>query len=180
MEVGGPLVHHSRTSLVHRFMESNYSHLFQIDSDIIWKASDFLKALALSTKMEVVCATYPAKTDNPIFFVRTDSPDGVVESNEYGCLPIRGAGLGFTVTQRKVIEALYSVAPKRYYHGYKEPIPRVFRCDEDGLDARGEDMAFFADIRKLGYKVHLDPTISLGHIGSKVYSASVANHIVPQ
>ena len=37
----------------------------------------------------------------------------------------------------------------------------------------GEDMAFFEDLQKLGYKVHLDPSIELGHIGRKVYTGKI-------
>lgn len=177
MEVGGSLVHHSRTSLVHRFMQSDYSRLFWVDSDITWKAKDFLKLLALSTQMDVVCGAYPTKSLPPKFLLRTDNPDEPVESNEHGCLPIRGVGLGFSVVTRKVIEELYNRAPKRIYPFSTEPVPRVFRCDEEGLEVRGEDMAFFADIRGLGYSVNLDPTISLGHIGPHIYSASVAGYI---
>lgn len=177
-EVGGSIVTHSRNALIHRFMETDYSRMFCVDSDISWKAADFLKLLALSAKMDVVCGAYPTKSDNPVFFIRTDTPDGIVESNEYGCLPIKGIGLGFTVISRKVIEELCSKAPKRIFPFSKEPVPRVFRLDEEGIEARGEDMAFFADIRELGYPVYLDPAISLGHIGPKTYTASVADFIV--
>ncbi len=180
MEVGGSLVHHSRTSLVHRFMQSDYTVLFQIDSDVIWEATDFLKFVALSTKMDVVCGSYPTKSLPPKFLLRTDKPGEAIESNEYGCLPIRGIGLGFTVCTRKVIEDLYNRAPKRIYPFSPDPVPRVFRCDEEGMEVRGEDMAFFADIRDLGYSVNLDPTVTLGHIGPHVYSASVAQFIEAQ
>jgi hypothetical protein len=67
-------------------------------------------------------------------------------------------------------------------------VREVFRCDtvplnrlgEEGkcppelvgqpiYGRRGEDMAFFADLRDLGYTVWLYPNIQLGHIGTKTY-----------
>jgi hypothetical protein len=44
-----------------------------------------------------------------------------------------------------------------------------------GADAeeRGEDAIFFSDVRALGYKVWIDPTIRLGHVGPKIYEGCV-------
>ena len=79
------------------------------------------------------------------------------------------------VIDRKVIEQLSANAPLRKYPFQPEKIPRVFRCDNDGDEERGEDIAFFSDIGDLGYTVNLDPSVELGHIGSKVYSGSIAS-----
>ncbi len=175
LEVGGSLVHHSRTALVHQFLKTECSHLFWVDSDITWEASDFLRLSALATKMEVVCGAYPTKTEPSVFFMRYESSK--LKENQYGCLEINGVGIGFTVIQRKVIQQLYDKAPKRKYPWADELIPRVFRCDDEGIEARGEDMAFFSDVRDLGYHIHLDPRIKLGHIGPKVYSGVIATKL---
>ena len=60
---------------------------------------------------------------------------------------------------------------------------KIFRTDEIatetakrlGADAeeRGEDAIFFSDVRALGYKVWIDPSIKLGHVGPKIYEGSV-------
>ncbi len=173
MEVGGSLVHHSRTSLVHQFLKTDHNRMFWVDSDITWKPDDFLRFLALSTKMEVVCGAYLTKTTPSIFFLNYEQ--GVLEANEYGCLSVKGAGLGFTVVQRKVIEELYAKAPLRKYPWSEDLIPKVFRMDEEGIAERGEDMAFFSDIRDLGYSINVDPSITLGHIGPYVYSGSLSS-----
>ncbi len=154
-------------------MKTDFSHLFWVDSDIVWDEKDFLKLLALGTKMEIVCGAYPVKQDPPIFFMRY-GPESE-KANEYGCSVIHGIGMGFSVIQRKVIAELYAKAPKRKYPWCDELVPSVFRCDDEGIEARGEDMAFFSDARDLGYLIHLDPMISLGHIGSKVYRGEIAS-----
>jgi hypothetical protein len=76
--------------------------------------------------------------------------------------------MGFTCIRREVMQHLYVTAPKLIYGGGEE-MPRVFRCDDDGENERGEDYAFFADVREAGYKVYADATVTVGHVGSKVY-----------
>jgi hypothetical protein len=171
MQVGGSLVHHSRTKCAHLFLKSECNRLFWIDSDIVWSPQDFCRLLAMSTKMECVSAIYPSKSDPADFYLRCDDINAPIEANEFGCLPLKGLGLGFTVVHRKVIEELSEKAPKRKINGIDELIPSIFRLDHEGDEERGEDMAFFSDVRALGYKVHLDPAISLGHIGPKEYRA---------
>jgi hypothetical protein len=38
---------------------------------------------------------------------------------------------------------------------------------------RGEDMNFFDDAKKLGFDLWVEPKITLGHIGAKIYNASI-------
>lgn len=176
---GSSLVHHARTKTAHSFLKSNFKRLFWIDSDIVWRAEDFLKLVALSTKMECVCASYPLRHDPIEFNLNVESVTTPMLMNQYGCLPVKGAGLGFTIVQRKVMEELAAKAPKlKFPTTGDELVANIFRCDDsDGL-ARGEDMAFFADVLDLGYTVNLDPTIELGHIGSKEYTGSIIDHLV--
>jgi hypothetical protein len=163
------LVHHARTLLTDVFMtRKNASHIFWIDSDIQWKPEDFLRILAHAQKHPVVCGVYPRRRDPPAYFIKfppgtekdPPRPDGLVE--------IEATGMGFTCIRREVMQHLYVTAPKLIYGGGEE-MPRVFRCDDDGENERGEDYAFFADVREAGYKVYADATVTVGHVGSKVY-----------
>jgi hypothetical protein len=178
LQVGSSLVTHARSKIAHQFLKSDKQLLFWVDSDMEWKGKDFLRLCALATKMDVVCGAYPAKQDPPVFFLDRAS-QGELEANEYGCLQMGGTGLGFTVVNRRVIEALSEAAPKLKFNGSEEPIAHIFRCDEHDGYARGEDMAFFADVKAAGFGVFLDPTVTLGHIGSKTYTASIADMLRP-
>jgi hypothetical protein len=178
LQVGNSLVTHARSKIANEFLKSDKSLLFWVDSDIEWNASDFIRLCALATKMDVVGGAYPAKKD-PIVFFLDPSSGGEIESNEYGCLKIGGWGMGFTVMNRRVIEAMAKRSPKLKFNGSDEPIASMFRCDEIDGYARGEDMAFFADIKELGFEAFLDPSVTLGHIGSKTYSASISDMLRP-
>lgn len=178
LQVGNSLVTHARSKIAHTFLKSDKSLLFWVDSDIEWEAKDFLRLCALATKMDIVGGAYPAKKD-PIVFFLDPSSGGEIESNEYGCLKIGGWGMGFTVVNRRVIEAVAGKSPKLKFNGSDEPIASMFRCDEIDGYARGEDMAFFADVKDLGFEAFLDPSVTLGHIGSKTYTASIADMLRP-
>jgi hypothetical protein len=166
------LVHHSRSLAAHTFMRSRHNRLFWIDSDIVWRAADFVRLLEHSLKVDCVCAAYPVKREAPAFYVRfTESK----ELDEDGLISIRGTGLGFCCVARGVIETLTEKAPKLRFTGKPEPMASIFRCDEENGEARGEDMAFFADCLAAGFRVKADPTIQLTHLGVKEYSGRLAD-----
>ncbi len=190
--VGGDTVVTARSMSADAFLRSNCTHLFFIDSDMSWKAADFMKFVALATKMECVIAPYTSKGDPPAFMMNLNDgrpfEDGgiALTMNEWGCLPVRGLGLGFCIVQRHVIEKLAEKSPKLKYPTLDRPIARVFTTDSiaatDPLyeDWRGEDMNFLARIKdELGYQVWMDPTVELGHIGPKEYKACLMDHLKP-
>lgn len=170
---GCSLVDRARTKIVHEFLKTDADRLFMLDSDMVWTPADALRLLALSTQMKMVGALYPMKSDPPTFQFNWDEER--LHPNEFGCLPILGMGLGFAIVQRSVIEALAKQAPKLVYPAESEREARVFRCTDDGNEYSGEDMAFCADVRALGHEVWVDPEITLGHVGTKVYCAPFRN-----
>jgi hypothetical protein len=166
---GGSVVTSARSKVANLFLESDCDRLFWIDSDIVWTADDFLTILALSTELECVGATYPTKEMPPKFMINVLDKTAEMETNDHGCFEVKGFGLGFTCVQRKVMEQLAEKSPKLIFPGSHDPIPHMFREDADNGAFRGEDMAFFADVRALGYKVNLYPHINLGHVGPHVF-----------
>lgn len=166
------VVNWGRDDVIDSFMKSSARKLFWIDSDMTWTPDQFIRLLALSKLHAVVGASYVAKTDRPTFFVKYDQSKPI-PTNKYGMLEVEGLGLGFTVVDRDVIEDLVWKAPKLFDEVGNREIAQVFRTDSIDGKRRGEDMAFFADIRALGYKVHLDPEIDLGHVGIKEYRGSI-------
>lgn len=189
---GSSIVEVARNKCVHLFLQSERNRLIFIDSDITWNPADLVKLLALSTKLEVVGASYPRKADPLVFAVQGFDVNDGVTLGEYGCIDCGrgGFGLGFTVIQRKVIEELAAEAPTTILPDMKDtPIPEIFRdgsvptarstlAGADG-EFTGEDMNFFYDVYDLGYKVWMDPHIRLGHVGPKVFEASFLDMLKP-
>jgi hypothetical protein len=170
MVLGSSVIQWARDEVVDIFLKSSATRLFWIDSDMVWEPEQFMRLLALSQRMDVVCAAYPAKVEQPTFYLNHEQQ---MEQNEYGMLEIKGVGLGFTVMSRKVVEELAANAPRIFDEAGNRDMAAVFRVDSIDGKRRGEDMAFFSDIRNLGYKVWLDPEIDLGHVGQKVYRGTI-------
>lgn len=159
----------ARSQVIDSFLKGTSSRLFWIDSDVVWEPGDFLRLLAFSNTMDVVCGAYPMKVPKRQFCIK--HPDlKSFELNDLGCVKIEGTGLGFVVMTREVVERVAATKPRlKDMHGVETA--DVFRLDALDQHSRGEDQAFFADIRELGYDVWLDPTLQLGHVGSFVYRA---------
>lgn len=166
---GSSIVTDARSVVVHHFLASDKKYLFWIDSDVSWHPNDFLKVLALATSYSVVAGTYPLKRDSKEFVIRTDSEPYAV--NQHGLVRVEGLGLGFTCVKREVIERLAETKPMVHLEGPNLHVRDVFRLENLGGRRFGEDMAFFSDVRDLGYDVWLDPTLEIGHVGAKEYLA---------
>lgn len=173
MEVSG-IVDVARDGVLDTFLESDCEKLFWIDSDIVWSKEQFFRLLALSTRVDVVGATYPFKKDTPeqVFCVNMDAG---AKSEQFGLIPINGMGLGFTIMDRKVVEKIAATKPRFTNHLNGREMAKVFRVDIVDGSLRTEDMAFFHDIREAGYTVWLDPTIDLGHIGEKEWQGTFSS-----
>lgn len=167
---GSSLVHHARSKIAWYYRwRTICTHIFWVDSDIAWRAEDFLRLLAIGTVKECVTGSYPGRREGAGHFVRFLGEEAAAD--EHGLLPIKDTGLGFACVQRRVIEELANKAPQARFPDCNdgEPIAHIFRMGMDGEMAMGEDYAFWADVRALGYGVYVDPTIRLGHIGPKVF-----------
>jgi len=171
------IVEWARDEVADLFLKTDSNRLFLIDSDIIWKADDFIKMLALSQINKVVCATYTAKIERPTFYVLTEGEE--IDIDNYGLLDIKGAGLGFTCVHREVIEKLAEKAPRVHDDIEDKDLANIFKVGitEDGKRL-GEDMYFFRDIKELGYDIKLDPNISLGHHGGRVYKGNISDALL--
>ena len=162
----------NRSSVANEFLKSDFNVLFWIDQDMVWKPEDFIRILVLSTKMDIVGATYVYKNDQMDFVVSKAQEN---TWNEYGCIPCEGLGLGFVAMTRKVIQTMADRAPEVNFANLGAETKRfkyMFHPGPYDGTYQGEDITFFRECREAGFQPYLDPTITLGHAGTKVYSAS--------
>jgi len=169
---GSSLVHKARMELAHVFLKSDKNRLFWIDSDMGWTPDNFMRILALSSKLDVVGATYSARMEPAKFFVRMNDPvEFDAEKTPYGLFSVLGMGLGFTCVSRRVMEVLAARAPKFIDNDGQEKAEVFWTGVRDGK-FYGEDMAFFKDIKEVGFDVWMDPQIKLKHVGPKEYTGN--------
>lgn len=169
-QIGGTLCG-GRNVAVADFLSGEANRLLFIDSDLIFKPDDVIRLLAMSTVMDIVLAAYPTRQEPMGFFIRV--PDGQkIPFNEHGCAAIDGMGIGLSVLHRRVLEDLSAKAPLIRYMT-QDGLPWVFKFEVHDGQFRGEDIGFFEDAKKLGYQCWLDPTITPGHLGRKIFMAPV-------
>ena len=166
---GASIVTEARNKVLDAYFKTDCSRLFWIDSDIVWREEDFLRMLVLSEEMPVLCASYPHKRLDERHTIRLLDGEPIV--NEFGCRQVAGTGLGFTVVRREVLDKL--VFRRVFDEVQGEDIPDVFRVDtvlrSGRCTRRGEDIAFFSDLRDLGCEIWHDPSVKLGHVGMHVF-----------
>ena len=173
---GCSVVTMARNRVVDSFLKTDYRALFWIDSDIAWRPEDFLRLLALTDEVDVVGALYPMKS-NDVIVPTAFSRRGEFDMNKFGLLHANGMGLGFCVMKREVVEKVAATKPKVIDRLGALEMADVFRLDTFKGYFRGEDMAFFADIRDEGFSVWVDPTIRVQHIGEKAYSEDIVKYL---
>jgi hypothetical protein len=159
----------NRDFVLDEFLQGDWDKLLWIDSDMVWKHEDFATMVALSCLpgVDVVMAPYPAKTETLRYHF--DIPEGAKKHPDIDLIECNGGGLGFTIVNRKPLEDLTAGMPKVVFPGTGDEFRRVFRFDAPNGVLRGEDYAFFADLRALGHTVWLAPFIELGHVGTKTW-----------
>lgn len=165
IEVSG-IVQAGRDCVLDDFLKSDFDKLFWIDSDMVWKVDDFFKMVALSTRYDIVCASYPLKRDGPKSFVCKYQGE-TLPRDPLGLCEVDGVGLGFTIISRNVAEAVVKDKPRVTDQMTGREMAAAFRVDIHEGNRRTEDMAFFADAQEAGFKIMMDPEIELGHIGEK-------------
>jgi hypothetical protein len=172
--VGCSLVTWARNVVAGEFLKTDFTHLFWIDSDIVWTPNDFFRLVGFGAVHDIIGATYPFKSDPPQVVVNTVGNPGEYQINGYGNVKVKSLGLGFTIVQRAVIEKLAASKPVA-----KDAINNIECADIFRIGRRkngemvGEDIAFFDDARELGFCAWLDPSITLGHVGQKTYRCDV-------
>ena len=177
----GALISSNRNIAAAQFMnDERATHLLFIDSDIIWKAEQVMKLLALTTIKEydydVVTLPYPIKQDEPSFHLALG--DGEVERTKHGLIRTYGAGCGFMMITKDALRKVeakypdlkyYNRKQQKWMHGYFTEgfFDPLFLEDGKGKLYCGEDVSFCRRLIESGGKLWFDPSETLTHVGSK-------------
>ena len=172
------MVQKGRDILTAKFLRTKYSHILWLDADVDWKAEDVLRLL--SHDKDIVCGIYPKKRfpiEYPIVWTEDDK-----DADEDGLVEIVGAGAGFLLIKREVMEKMVEAYPEKKYiaHDAIQEKDQYLDLEVYGLwDTYieneiffGEDIAFLERWRAIGGKVLLDTKVYLKHIGSYTYEES--------
>lgn len=165
----------SRNRLVRDFLETDCEQLIFLDVDVFWLESDLKKLI--EHRADIVAGIYPLKSEDEDYPV---APlPGERWADEDGLVEVAGVPTGFLKIRRRVLEKLYSTVPQHRSRedGYgRMMIPVIFERSLNGISRRGGDYEFCVKARNSGFKVYVDPSMQLGHVGQKFFHGCLGHH----
>jgi hypothetical protein len=158
------LVQRARNSLFQLALTGGYDDLFFIDSDCEWDPEWFLRLL--KRPEPIVGGALIKKTQTEGYTVKLTDKN-LKYSQDQKLIEVDGVGTGFMKISRFALEKLWDISEPYISEGEEH---RMI-CDLKILngDLISEDYVIADKWRGLGYKIWLDPTITLNHIGVKKY-----------
>lgn len=153
------LIPRARDRAAHAFLSGDCDKLFTIDADIQWTVEDFRRIV--TSPHDITGGVYALK-GFPSAANFNREKDGSV----------RHLPTGFLCVTRRVFEKLKLTSLS--YQGKNAAGDSVFYsqfypCGVYGIEYESEDWAFCRKAREAGFSLHLDETVTLGHVGSHVY-----------
>jgi glycosyltransferase involved in cell wall biosynthesis len=166
------LIQRARNSLVRLALQGGYDDLFFIDSDCEWEPEWFFRLL--ERPEPIIGGALIKKSEKEGYTVKLVNKE-LVYSEDKNLIEVDGVGTGFMKISRFALEKLWEISDPYMSEGEEH---RMI-CDikvENG-DLISEDYILGNKWKNLGYKVWLDPTITLNHIGIKKYKGNFKNFI---
>lgn len=181
---GGCDVAHARNLMLHEFLTRTDCGIFlQIDSDIAFQPEHVLMLLERMKEVEICAGSYPLKgsVHRGSFGLWSKPAEiglGLLEVGELctGFLAVRHSVFSHLIQQHP--ESEYRIDDIRFRGETGHEIFAMGPIEARDWEGNGkpyrrrmsEDFMFSMRARDAGYKLHLDPQIQLGHIGSFDFS----------
>jgi len=166
------LVQRARNSLFRLALQGNYDDLFFIDSDCEWNPEWFFRLL--DRPEPIVGGALIKKSENEGYTVKlTDKK--LKYSNDNKLIEVDGVGTGFMKVSRFALKKLWEISD--VYTSEGEEHRMICDIKVENGDLISEDFVIANKWKSLGYKIWLDPTITLNHIGTKKYKGNFNNFI---
>lgn len=170
------LVQRARNDVVAVALELECDDLIFIDSDIEWYPEWIYKLL--DYKEDVVGGTYPKKTDSeelyPVY-----NPSMNYQKQENGLIEIDALATGFLKLNRKALQYLWDSTPEYIEYEKNNTVRRMIF--DIGISENkalvSEDMSMCFKLKKGGFKIWLDPSMTCAHNGVKKYVGNFESFI---
>ncbi len=165
----------SRNRLVRDFLETDCEQLVFLDTDVSWTPEELKKLI--EHDRDIVAGVYPRRADEQPFPVKTLPGERWADAD--GLVEVEGVPTGFLKIKRHVFETLSKGVP---HHNLSDDapgrasIPIIFERALNGKSRVGGDIEFCRKARAAGFKVYVDPMMSLGHLGVKHYQGCLGHY----
>jgi SAM-dependent methyltransferase len=169
-KTGDGLVSRARSVVVSRWWAETDDPVFlMIDDDITFSVDDADRIVRHTLATEgIVCAAYPIRNGAHLAVRGGGDAEGKISFGpDRPLVEIEYAATGFMAVHRKVVDALIPTLDLCHADqawAFWPLFTPMTAPMGDALAYLSEDWAFCHRARELGFKVHLDPTIKLGHL----------------
>lgn len=184
------LIPRARNLLVSMFLQTDFTHLLFIDSDIEFDPNDVVKML--DHDKDILCGIYPKKeinwervsqaarsgaptdklqynTATPVIQVLKDKDYSNVDFTKP--VEIKYGPTGMMLVKRSVFETLSDKVPSHKHQNPNEPNLSVFfDTSIKGDEYLSEDYHFCDIWRETGGKIYAAPWVKMNHVGRYKYS----------
>lgn len=172
----------ARNWLVSEFYAGDYTDLVFVDTDQAWNAGEICRLLEY--QVDVVGAVARMKREPEEYrlnWLGQDEAKGkpfTVTKDDNGLIEVESIGTCFMRITRKVITKLITDHPELEYKwdGTIGVSWALFWPALENKTCYGEDISFCKLVRKAGFKIYLDPTVILAHIGQHAFVGSVEDY----
>lgn len=158
----GSLVYNSRNDLAMQAIQTGFDWVFWLDSDMVFQQDILVRMLEVAREkdLDFLSGLYFRRVPpyTPVAFDHLEvNENGDCEWSEFEELPqslfeVGGCGFGGVLVKTEVLAKVQEKFGNMFF-----PIAQM-----------GEDLSFCWRARQCGYKVWMDPTIVLGHVGYSV------------
>jgi hypothetical protein len=176
-DIGNALIADSRGVIATRFWESDCDQLIFIDSDVTWQAGALLKLV--DAPVDLVAGIYPTRRDPINYMVHYLEREELWADPETGLLEVKSVPTGFMKISRECIRKMIEAYPEKHYYTAERDqqfYPLFDHVFQDGYKW-GEDYSFCIRWRNIGGQVWIDPEITMGHIGYKIFQGHLGNYL---
>lgn len=162
------LLMRARNDIFQNAFISKVDDLIMIDSDHGWNPQDILRLLNHS--VDIVGVAARKKTDDYIDYnVKTE--DGLLSIQKDELTEVIGIGLGCMRITKEVIVKIWDLSEVYTERNIEKRM--IFNAKIKDKEIIGEDISFCDKCRELGYKIYLDPYITIDHVGIKNFFTSI-------
>lgn len=166
------LIQRARNSLFRLALSSEYDDLFFIDSDVEWNPEWFFRLI--KRPEPVVGAPLVKKNEVEAYTVKLVDKS-LRWSKDNKLIEVNGVGTGFVKISRFAIEKLWEISEPYVSEGVQERMVCDIKVKNGELIS--EDYILAEKWQSLGYKVWVDPTITVNHVGYKKYTGNFNSFI---
>ena len=174
-DIGNALIADSRGVIATKFWESDADCLVFVDSDVSWEKGALLRLV--DAPVDLCAGVYPGRRDPIIYPLHYLDKEELWADPATGLLEVKSVSTGFLKLSRNCIGKMIEAYPNKHYYTAerdKQFYPLFDHVFEDGFKW-GEDFSFCIRWRKIGGQVWIDPEITMGHVGYKIFEGHLGN-----